>query len=850
MRSNHGHAFGAAALLAIAAAVPHDALAQDEQGRLRLVEAGYLEAPAVNVLVFSNWYDGLFADAKHSGVELVQQGERIATNGDVRLSATPGQWDPIGRLVSRTVDEATGAIEVLLEYPEHDFRYRIRAVPEGEAVKLTVLLDQPLPPVLGGKAGFNLEFLPSAYFHKSFMMDGRAGGFPLHPASEMTVTSERNAASGREVGPGAEPLPMATGSRLVLAPEDPARRVTIMTEDGAIALFDGRNQAQNGWFVVRGLIPSNRTGTVIEWTLSPNSVPGWLREPVIGHSQLGYTLRQAKRAVIELDVNDSSKRPVRLLRVTETGEAIEVAAGPAEPWGRYLRYNYATFDFSGVREPGLYRLEYGDQRTAAFRIGEDVYDAAWHPGLDVYMPVQMDHMFVNEAYRVWHGDPHRDDARQAPVDHEHIDLYRQGPTTDTRFKPGEHIPGMNVGGWIDAGDFDIRTQTQYAVVRSLVDIWEEDRPTRDQTLVDHALRRVELHVPDGKPDILQQIEHGVLYLASMYDAVGYAVHGVVEPDVAQYTHLGDAASKTDGLIYDPSLGFGERKGDRSGTPDDRWVFTSRSSALNYGSAAALAAASRALAGYDDALAEKALRLARQVWEEEQSHAPNTFSHGNTTGGWLPGEEFGAAVELLAATQDRRYASRVEELWPQVSERFGQYAQTALRALPFMPASYRDNVKAAARDLVSSDVPPTGSNPYGVPITTGGWAGNGAVIQAGLNDYAIHKAFPELSDGARVFRALDYLHGTHPASNLSFVSGVGARSKEVAYGMNRADFSFIAGGVVPGVLVLKPDLPENKEAWPFFWGQNEYVVNMTPSYIKLVQAAIALARSNNPGEDGA
>ena len=846
MRSKLGLVFATGALVGVAVAVPHGARAQEQHEPLRLAESGYFEAPAVNVLVFSNWYDGLFADAKHSGVELVQQGERIATNGDVRLSATPGQWDPIGRLVDRTVDEATGSIEVQLEYPEHGFRYRITAVPEGGAVKLAVVLDQPLPPALAGLAGFNLEFLPSAYFHKSFMMDGRAGGFPLHPAGDMIATSERNAASGREIGPGAEPLPMATGSRLVLAPEDPARRVTIVAEDGSVALYDGRNQAQNGWFVVRGLIPSDRTGAVIEWTLSPNSVPGWLREPVIGHSQLGYAPLQAKRAVIELDANAAPGGTVRLLRVTEQGDAVEVAAGPAEPSGRYLRYNYATFDFSQVREPGLYQLEYGNRRTAAFRIGEDVYDAAWHPGLDVYMPVQMDHMFVNEAYRVWHGDPHRDDARQAPVDHEHIDLYRQGPTTDTRFQPGEHIPGMNVGGWIDAGDFDIRTQTQYAVVRSLVEIWEDYRPARDQTLVDHALRRVELHVPDGKPDILQQIEHGVLYLASMYDAVGYAVHGVVEPDVAQYTHLGDAASKTDGLVYDPSLDLGERAGERSGTPDDRWVFTSRSSSLNYGSAAALAAASRALAGYDDGLADKALRLARRVWDEERSHAPNTFSHGNTTGGWLPGEEFAAAVELLATTQDPQYARRVDELWPQVSERFGQYAQTALRALPFMPAAYREKVEAAARELVSSDVPATGPNPYGVPITTGGWAGNGAVIQAGLNDYAIHKAFPELSDGDGVFRALDYLHGTHPASNLSFVSGVGARSQEVAYGMNRADFSFIAGGVVPGVLVLKPDLPENKEAWPFFWGQNEYVVNMTPSYIRLVQAAIALIRSQKPG----
>ena len=87
---------------------------------------------------------------------------------------------------------------------------------------------------------------------------------------------------------------------------------------------------------------------------------------------------------------------------------------------------------------------------------------AWQPTLDVYFPVQMDHMFVNEAYRVWHGASHLDDARQAPVGHEHFDLYAQGPATDSPFAPGEHIPGLNVGGWFDAGDFDLRTQTHYA----------------------------------------------------------------------------------------------------------------------------------------------------------------------------------------------------------------------------------------------------------------------------------------------------------------------------------------------------------------------------------------------------
>ena len=819
------------ALATLAFAASPASMAQD----LTLNEAEYFETRGVNYFVFSNWYDGLFADSKISGVEIVHQGVRTATNGDVRLSATPGQWDPIGRMVERKVDPATGAIEVLLEYPEHDFRYRIRVEPRGEAARLSVILDRPLPAALAGKAGFNLEFLPAAYFHRTFMADGKAGTIPLHPASDMIAGGERQPSSGRDIGPGAEPLPMATGNTIVLAPEDPARRVTVTSASG-LSLYDGRNQAQNGWFVLRSELPAGRTGAVLEWTIEANSVPDWVRPPVIGHSQLGYAPEQRKVAVIELDRNAQGGGNARLLRVAADGDETEVLAAAPTPWGRYLRYDYRTFDFSEVREPGVYLLEYAGKRTPAFRIAPDIYADAWHPSMDVYLPVQMDHMLVNEAYRVWQGDPHRDDARQAPLNHEHIDLYRQGPTTDTKFAPGEHIPGLTVGGWLDAGDFDQRTQTQYAVVRTLVDTWERHRPERDTTLIDQRRRRVEMHVPDGAPDFQQQIEHGVLQLVAQFDAVGFAIHGIVEPDVAQYTHLGDAASKTDGLVYDPSLAPGEEREGRSGTPDDRWVFTSRSSALNYGSAAALAAASRALRGHNDALADKALAIAQRTWAEEHSREPFTFRHGNTTGGALDSEEFTAAVELLETTRDPQYAARVAAMWPALSERFPAHVRLALKALPHMPASFRQQVEAAARSYIAGAPERSRANPYGVPITEGGWAGNGAIINAGLIDYELHKAFPALTDGTIAFKALDYLHGTHPESDLSFVSGVGTRSKEVAYGSNRADFSFIAGGVVPGVLIVKPDLPENSEIWPFFWGQNEYVVNMSPSYVALVHAA--------------
>jgi endoglucanase len=53
---------------------------------------------------------------------------------------------------------------------------------------------------------------------------------------------------------------------------------------------------------------------------------------------------------------------------------------------------------------------------------------------------------------------------------------------------------------------------------------------------------------------------------------------------------------------------------------------------------------------------------------------------------------------------------------------------------------------------------------------------------------------------------------------------------------RADFTFIAGGIVPGILVLKPDFQENKEDWPFFWGENEVTVGGCADYIFLSTAA--------------
>jgi hypothetical protein len=41
--------------------------------------------------------------------------------------------------------------------------------------------------------------------------------------------------------------------------------------------------------------------------------------------------------------------------------------------------------------------------------------------------------------------------------------------------------------------------------------------------------------------------------------------------------------------------------------------------------------------------------------------------------------------------------------------------------------------------------------------------------------------------------------------------------------------------VPGVLILKPDFPENMDDWPFIWGENEYEISFSGSYVFLAMA---------------
>jgi endoglucanase len=279
--------------------------------------------------------------------------------------------------------------------------------------------------------------------------------------------------------------------------------------------------------------------------------------------------------------------------------------------------------------------------------------------------------------------------------------------------------------------------------------------------------------------------------------------------------------------------------------DDRWAFTTRCTALDYGSAAALAGAGRVLKGYNDSLSSECIMIAKSTWDREQREPAHTFHFGNTTGGPIEVEELNAAVELLILTRENKYAEKISELLPYIEKNFGRVASSGILAIPYMNNAYKQTLKDYTSKYKIMLDNYSAKNPYGVIISGGGWAGSGQAINSAITNFFLNKAFPEIIGPEYVYRGLNYIFGCHPGSDISFVSGAGTHSKRVAYGNNRADFTYIAGGIVPGVLLLKPDFPENKEDWPFLWGENEYVINLAGSYIFLVNAVNELLEKEIP-----
>jgi endoglucanase len=804
---------------------------QAQNETLVINDREYLEMTGLNVMLAHDFYP----ESHQGGVGIIQNGLRVATNGDIRLEPTPGQWQPVPKVGQRKVDRNTQEISVRMEYPDPDknrkgfnpiiypdlnFAYTLKIKPEGKAFRIIVDLDKPLPEEWIGKVGFNFELFPGILFGKSFYIGDDAGIF----------TRQANGPMLKDADGELQIAPMGEGKKLTIAPESDRQRMIIQNEnEGNLQLIDGRGKHNNGWFTVRTLIAKGATTRAVDWLVTPNAIPGWRHEPVVQISQVGYHPKQEKIAVIEIDIKDNERHKVQVLRASENGGVDIALEGSPKEWGKFLRYQYLQFDFTSITKPGMYFVRYGNYQTEPFQVSSSVYQRhVWQPTLEYFLPAQMCHMRVNERYRVWHGACHLDDARMAPLSINHFDGYLQGANAlQEKFKPGERVPGLDQGGWHDAGDFDLRIESQAETIHMLSLIYERFKVDYDNTTIDQKNRLVEIQQPDGKNDILQQIEHGTLPIVAGYKSLGRLYRGVICPTLRQYVLLGDPINMTDNIPFSPKAGVPVPPVGLPGSPDDRWVFTEDNPYREIQTAAALAATSRALKSFNPSLSKECLDVAIALWE--------------TTDVKNPLHRLSTAVELFRTTGEKKYASWI------LSNRaliIGKISNTAPVVGPVLnqlnDKSFNDAMLKGVRTL-REEIDAQGlKSPYGMPYEPDIWGAGWGIQAFGVNQYLLHESYPEVFDAKYMLHSLNFILGCHPGTNTSsFVSGVGSRSITTAYGFNRADASYIPGGSASGTALIRPDYPELL-TWPFLWQQTEYVLGGgTTDYLFLVLAADAV-----------
>ncbi|MBQ6576813.1 MAG: glycoside hydrolase family 9 protein [Bacteroidales bacterium] len=827
-------------VLALAILLPMALRGQD----FKIGEGGYFRNEGVDVMAFYDFYP----EGHQGGVCIIMNGNRVATNGDLRFEATPGQWQPVPRQISREVGKDAITAKLAFPdssrhltgfnpmiYPDAIVEYTVTTKAVGDHIEVTLDLDRPIPEYFIGKAGFNLEFFPGALFGRPWIMDRKSGIFPRQPNSPLLTTEPNYKHTGdfhqdgkpiidlgRLVaeGEGYNPIvaddiiaePYAVGRKFVSRPDDPYSKLTIETLTEDLKLYDGRMNHNNGWFVLRSEIPAGATKGAVKWIITPNVVKGWKYAPVIQTSQVGYHPGQPKVAILELDKSEVADAQAEVIRIDADGEHTVLRTGP-KVWGSFLRYNYAEIDFSGITEPGLYRIDYKGSTSSVFRIAEDVYKrGVWQPVIEYFLPNQMCHMRVNEKYRVWHDACHLDDAKMA-LNENGIDGYNQEPGISV-FSPGSDVPAVAIGGWHDAGDLDLRIESQAGESYILAMAYEQFHPDIDVTAIDFDNHVTEIHQSDGKNDILQQVENGVLSVVSAYEALGRPYRGIISSKLRQYVILGDAAAMTDGV---------------PGNGDDRWIYTENNPSRDLSTAASLAGAARALRGYNDGLAKRCLNMATDLfWSTE-------------------GNKMHAAVELYLTTKEKRYRDYIlenkESILRNVS-RGGWYAARLAKAWEkdgdkdekAFAKAFRDSIEGYKASIAGM----SSGTPYGVPYQPSIWGAGWDIQRFGYEYYFMAAEYPEILSPDPVFDALHFILGRHPGSNTaSFASGVGAVSATTAYGTTRADWSYVPGGVISGTAIIRPDLPELLE-FPYLWQQTEYVLGGGSShYMFLVLAADAL-----------
>ncbi len=150
---------------------------------MRVNDKNYLDAQGFSVFLYDSTYHPVFVDQKNTAMEMILHGQRIATNGDVRLMPTPEQWDLVATLKGRHADKATNQLTADLAFPNFDLSYTLEVAAEPGGVKVSINLDKPLAAEPGRASGLQSGVL-ALDLHGQELPRGRNESWPLPANAE------------------------------------------------------------------------------------------------------------------------------------------------------------------------------------------------------------------------------------------------------------------------------------------------------------------------------------------------------------------------------------------------------------------------------------------------------------------------------------------------------------------------------------------------------------------------------------------------------------------------------------------------------------------------------------------
>jgi endoglucanase len=336
-------------------------------------------------------------------------------------------------------------------------------------------------------------------------------------------------------------------------------------------------------------------------------------------NQLGYRTGNAKVATVRGAAQGQST-----FRLRQAADDKVVFEGPLGA----PQFDTASGDmvqqavFSGYRQPGIYRVEFGGQGTFPLAIGDNAYTDALRVTMRGFTGQR-----CGCAVDLGHG-------------YQHPPCHMNGAFGATTGKTGT-LP--NHGGWHDAGDYGRYIVNSGITCGTLLWAWE---------LFPQSLHDLRLGVPaphGNLPEFLEEVLWNLNWMLQLQEPDGGVFHKQTSD------HFCGFIMPQDDHLVSNVIGTG--------------TVPYKSTAATADLAAVMAVAARCYAPYDKQLAERFLTAARKAWTWAVANPNVTFKNPPSIGTGDYGDQH-LGDELLWASA---------ELWRTTGE--AQYEQAFLHALP-------------------------------------------------------------------------------------------------------------------------------------------------------------------------